>query len=112
MSLSGQYLEELSRRYKKQVEEMQRAVNRTLAAVAEESRKGEEREQKHIERTAALQKQLATLTVTLEVLLSERESWQHKAAVSSSCHVKGVHSSTAWCILVLQVKDMDSRYGR
>ncbi|XP_033608722.1 SUN domain-containing ossification factor isoform X2 [Cryptotermes secundus] len=81
MSLSGQYLEELSRRYKKQVEEMQRAFNRTLAAVAEESRKGEEREQKRVEEMAALQKQLATLTFSVEMLLTERDSWQHKAAV-------------------------------
>jgi seryl-tRNA synthetase len=84
MSLSGQYLEELSRRYKKQVEEMQRAFNRTLVAVAEESRKGEEREQKHVEEMAALQKQLATLTFAVEMLLSERDSWKHKAAVSNT----------------------------
>jgi seryl-tRNA synthetase len=83
MSLSGQYLEELSRRYKKQVEEMQRAFNRTLAAVAEESRKGEEREQKRVEEMAALQKQLATLTFSVEMLLTERDSWQHKGAVSN-----------------------------
>lgn len=84
MSLSGQYLEELSRRYKRQVEEMQRAFNRTLVAVAEESRKGEEREQKRVEEMVALQKQLATLTFAVEMLLSERDSWQHKAAVSDS----------------------------
>ncbi|XP_069674150.1 SUN domain-containing ossification factor isoform X2 [Periplaneta americana] len=81
MSLSGQYLEELSRRYKKQVEEMQKAFNRTLAAVGEESRKGEEREQKRVEEMAALHKQLATLTNAVEMLLEERDSWQHKAAV-------------------------------
>jgi seryl-tRNA synthetase len=83
MSLSGQYLEELSRRYKKQVEEMQRAFNRTLAAVAEESRKGEEREQKRVEEMVSLKKQLSTLSSSLEMLLSERDSWQHKAAVST-----------------------------
>ncbi|KAJ9601479.1 hypothetical protein L9F63_000362 [Diploptera punctata] len=81
MSLSGQYLEELSRRYKKQVEEMQRAFNRTLAAVSEESRKGEEREQKRLEEMAELQKKLSSLTVAVETLLQERDSWQHKMAV-------------------------------
>ena len=30
MSLSGQYLEELSRRYKRQVDDMQKTLNRTL----------------------------------------------------------------------------------
>jgi hypothetical protein len=30
MSLSGQYLEELSRRYKRQVDDMQKSLNRTL----------------------------------------------------------------------------------
>jgi transcriptional regulator with AAA-type ATPase domain len=84
MSLSGQYLEELSRRYKKQVEEMQRAFNRSLAALAEESHKGNEREQKRVVEMAALQKQLETLTVTVDMLLLERDSWQHKAAVSNS----------------------------
>lgn len=84
MSLSGQYLEELSRRYKKQVEEMQRAFNRTLAALAEESQKGNEREQKRVVEMAALQQQLATLTMTMDMLLLERDSWQHKASVSNS----------------------------
>ena len=82
MSLSGQYLEELSRRYKKQVEEMQRAFNRTLAAVGEESRKGEEREQKRVEEMAELQKKLDSLTSAVETLLQERDSWQQKMAVS------------------------------
>lgn len=34
MSLSGQYLEELSRRYKRQVDDMQKALNRTLQVTA------------------------------------------------------------------------------
>ncbi|PSN48592.1 hypothetical protein C0J52_14658 [Blattella germanica] len=81
MSLSGQYLEELSRRYKKQVEEMQRAFNRTLAAVGEESRKGEEREQKRVEEMIQLQKQIEMLTSAVETLLQERDSWHQKMIV-------------------------------
>ncbi|XP_067001306.2 SUN domain-containing ossification factor isoform X2 [Anabrus simplex] len=81
MSLSGQYLEELSRRYKKQMEEMQRAFNRTLAALGEESRKGHEREQKRMEEMLALQQQLTTLSSVVEVLLEEREGWMYKANV-------------------------------
>ncbi|GLV46167.1 uncharacterized protein CBL_02883 [Carabus blaptoides fortunei] len=67
MSLSGQYLEELSRRYKKQVEEMQRAFEKKLSALNDDSKKREERE-------ARLQEQLEKLTASVESLLSERDS--------------------------------------
>lgn len=43
MSLSGQYLEELSRRYRKQMEEMQRAFNKTISALNDTARKAYER---------------------------------------------------------------------
>jgi hypothetical protein len=66
------------------VEEMQRAFDRTLAALAEESQKGNEREEKRVVEMAALQQQLATLTLTMDMLLLERDSWQHKASVSNS----------------------------
>lgn len=45
MSLSGQYLEELSRRYKKQVEELQVAFSKTLLIVEEQSKRSADREQ-------------------------------------------------------------------
>nr|CAD7593403.1 unnamed protein product [Timema genevievae] len=62
MSLSGQYLEELSRRYKRQVEEMQRSLNRSLVAAAEDSRREEERDRKRAEEEAELREQLEILT--------------------------------------------------
>lgn len=62
MSLSGQYLEELSRRYKKQVEEMQRSLERTVSAMHEETRKWEEREYKRAEEIAMLREDIATLS--------------------------------------------------
>lgn len=43
MSLSGQYLETLSQRYRKQMEQMQKAFNTTTAALLNTSRKAEER---------------------------------------------------------------------
>lgn len=74
MSLSSQYLEELSRRYKKQVEEMQRA----LAAAMEERRKSEERESLRLEQLSQLTQQVDALTAAVKELLGERDSWQHK----------------------------------
>lgn len=76
MSLSSQYLEELSRRYKKQVEEMQRSLERAVTAMNEESRKGEERESKRVEEVAALRSQIDTLTKILDDLVYERNSWR------------------------------------
>uniref|UniRef100_U5ET81 Putative conserved plasma membrane protein n=1 Tax=Corethrella appendiculata TaxID=1370023 RepID=U5ET81_9DIPT len=44
MSLSSQYLEELSRRYKKQVEELQHSFAKTLNSIEEQNRRSIERE--------------------------------------------------------------------
>lgn len=68
MSLSSQYLEELSRRYKKQVEEMQRLLEKTLITFQEETKRREEK----INR---LEEQLNTLTNIVETLVTEKNSW-------------------------------------
>ncbi|XP_015114933.1 SUN domain-containing ossification factor [Diachasma alloeum] len=78
MSLSGQYLEELSRRYKKQVEEMQRSLERATAAMGEESRKGEERESRRLEEITALREEVTSLSESLETLLYDHNSWRSK----------------------------------
>lgn len=78
MSLSGQYLEELSRRYKKQVEEMQRSLERAVAAMSEESRKSEEREAKRVEEIATLREEIAILSKSVETLLYDRDSWRSR----------------------------------
>lgn len=78
MSLSGQYLEELSRRYKKQVEEMQRSLERAVAAMGEESRKGEERDAKRAEEIAALREEIVILSKSVETLLYDRDSWRSR----------------------------------
>lgn len=75
MSLSGQYLEELSRRYKKQVEEMQKTFEKTVLQMTEERRKGNEREQKYLEQMTSLQDQLAQMATTVRILAEERDSW-------------------------------------
>lgn len=66
MSLSSQYLEELSKRYKKQVEEMQTLLEKTLSTLKEEGFKANERH-KHFE------ERLNNLTVNMEGLLAERQ---------------------------------------
>ncbi|XP_051164016.1 SUN domain-containing ossification factor isoform X2 [Leptopilina boulardi] len=78
MSLSGQYLEELSRRYKKQVEEMQRSLERATLAMSEESRKGEERDLKRMEEITALREVIKSLSISVESLVYDRDSWQSK----------------------------------
>ncbi|XP_029038386.2 SUN domain-containing ossification factor isoform X1 [Osmia bicornis bicornis] len=83
MSLSGQYLEELSRRYKKQVEEMQRSLERTVSAMNEETRKREERESKRAEEIAILREELADLSNSMKNLLYDRDSWRGKLLMIS-----------------------------
>ncbi|XP_023941042.1 SUN domain-containing ossification factor isoform X2 [Bicyclus anynana] len=75
MSLSGQYLEELSRRYKKQVEEMQKSFEKTILQMSEERKKSNEREQKYLDQMNLLQDKLAQMTLTLEMLMEESDSW-------------------------------------
>lgn len=68
MSLSTQYLEELSRRYKKQVEEMQRLLDRTLLTLNTESKKKDEKNQQ-------LEEQIKELRQIVDMLVTERNTW-------------------------------------
>lgn len=62
MSLSGQYLEELSRRYKKQVEDLQSSFAKTLVNIEEQSRRNHERKQELFEQNEKLRNELDILT--------------------------------------------------
>lgn len=62
MSLSGQYLEELSRRYKKQVEELQLAFARSLNVAEEQAKRNFEREQQFYEQTQQLRRDIESLS--------------------------------------------------
>lgn len=62
MSLSGQYLEELSRRYKKQVEELQLAFARSLNIAEEQAKRNFEREQQFYEQTQQLRRDIESLS--------------------------------------------------
>ncbi|XP_072276038.1 SUN domain-containing ossification factor [Pyxicephalus adspersus] len=74
MSLSGRYLEELSQRYRKQMEEMQRAFNKTILKLQNTSRIAEEQDQRQTESIQLLQAQLLNMTLlvsNLSVTVSE-----------------------------------------
>ncbi|XDV26372.1 hypothetical protein PO909_030114 [Leuciscus waleckii] len=62
MSLSGRYLEQLSQRYRKQVEEMQRAFNKTIIKLQNTSRTAEEQDQRQTDSIQVLQAQLENVT--------------------------------------------------
>ncbi|KAJ7986564.1 hypothetical protein DPEC_G00341180 [Dallia pectoralis] len=62
MSLSSRYLEELSQRYRKQMEEMQRAFNKTIIKLQNTSRIAEEQDQRQTESIQMLQGQLENVT--------------------------------------------------
>lgn len=67
MSLSGQYLEELSKRYKKQIEE-----------AAEDRLKNLEREARRSQEITIMAQHIAELTVAVDALIAERDSWSYK----------------------------------
>ncbi|XP_031632111.1 SUN domain-containing ossification factor isoform X2 [Contarinia nasturtii] len=67
MSLSGQYLEELSRRYKKQVEDLQASFAKTLVNIEEQSRRNLERKQEIFEQNEKLRNDLENLTERISV---------------------------------------------
>lgn len=66
MSLSGQYLEELSRRYKKQVEELQQSFAKTLHHIEEQNRKNTDREQHLYEQNLQMRHDLNEVLETLQ----------------------------------------------
>ncbi|KAF5294178.1 hypothetical protein FQR65_LT10889 [Abscondita terminalis] len=70
MSLSSQYLEELSRRYKKQVEEMQRLLDKTINTFNEENKKKEERSQ-HLE------EEIILLRESINSLIEDKKAWMN-----------------------------------
>uniref|UniRef100_A0AAY4AWR5 SUN domain-containing protein n=2 Tax=Denticeps clupeoides TaxID=299321 RepID=A0AAY4AWR5_9TELE len=62
MSLSGRYLEQLSQRYRKQMEEMQKAFNKTIIKLQNTARVAEEQDQRQTESITVLQAQLENVT--------------------------------------------------
>ncbi|XP_022708911.1 SUN domain-containing ossification factor-like isoform X3 [Varroa jacobsoni] len=73
-NLSSDYLQELSQRYRKQMEEMQTAFNKTVAVLNAEAKKAAERDQNQQVALAALQERLTSAMETLRMLEVERDS--------------------------------------
>ncbi|XP_070701935.1 SUN domain-containing ossification factor-like [Pempheris klunzingeri] len=77
MSLSGRYLEQLSQRYRKQMEEMQKAFNKTIIKLQNTSRIAEEQDQRQTESIQLLQGQLENVTqlvLNLSVTVSQLQN--------------------------------------
>ncbi|XP_042353515.1 SUN domain-containing ossification factor-like isoform X2 [Plectropomus leopardus] len=77
MSLSGRYLEQLSQRYRKQMEEMQKAFNKTIIKLQNTSRIAEEQDQRQTESIHLLQGQLENVTqlvLNLSVRVSQLQN--------------------------------------
>ncbi|KAJ1524565.1 hypothetical protein ONE63_011052 [Megalurothrips usitatus] len=110
MSLSGQYLEELSRRYKKQ-EELSRALNKTIVLLREEIRKSKDREQQRDSDLHFLRTQLIQVAATIESYQSERDSWQHKAVVMSQHFILIVIEVVMFGVVVWMCRRIPSDTG-
>uniref|UniRef100_H2SYM5 SUN domain-containing ossification factor-like n=1 Tax=Takifugu rubripes TaxID=31033 RepID=H2SYM5_TAKRU len=95
MSLSGRYLEQLSQRYRKQMEEMQKAFNKTVIKLQNTSRIAEEQDQRQTESIQLLQGQLENMTrlvlnlsdrvSQLQVEVSERQTYLALSLVLCFC---------------------------
>ncbi|XP_063154640.1 SUN domain-containing ossification factor isoform X1 [Candoia aspera] len=70
MSLSSRYLEELSQRYRKQMEEMQKAFNKTIIKLQNTSCIAEQQDLKQTEAIQLLQAQLTNMTFVVSNLSS------------------------------------------
>uniref|UniRef100_A0A8C4X0G3 SUN domain-containing protein n=1 Tax=Eptatretus burgeri TaxID=7764 RepID=A0A8C4X0G3_EPTBU len=91
LSLSSRYLEELSQRYRKQMEEMQKAFNKTIIKLQNTSRSAQEQDQKQSEAIGVLQGQLGVMMDTMGNLTETVEKLQEQVSARE----------TALCILEL-----------
>lgn len=86
MSLSSTYLEEMSRRYRNQLEVLSKTVNATAQRVDEQYKLEEEREKRHEKELSLIRMQLANLTRDVAILLKEKNSWRPRVS-SISQHI-------------------------
>ncbi|KAL4656015.1 SUN domain-containing ossification factor-like isoform X2 [Arapaima gigas] len=103
MSLSSRYLEELSQRYRKQMEEMQRAFNKTIIKLQNTSKVAEEQDQRQTEYIQLLQNQLENVT-QLVLNLSTTVYKLQKEVSDRQCYlvVCLVLSVCLWLVLCAQ----------
>ncbi|XP_062850457.1 SUN domain-containing ossification factor-like [Trichomycterus rosablanca] len=100
MSLSGRYLEQLSQRYRKQMEEMQKAFNKTIIKLQNTSRIAEEQDQKQTESIQVLQKQLENVTQLVLNLSMRVSQLQTEVSDRHSCLLLCVVLSLLICIII------------
>ncbi|XP_076316024.1 SUN domain-containing ossification factor-like isoform X2 [Tachypleus tridentatus] len=74
MSLSSRYLEELSQRYRRHMEEMQKAFDRTVGALNDTAADAANRDLHQQETIGQLQAQVINLTEAVVTLMSERDT--------------------------------------
>ncbi|XP_010783590.1 SUN domain-containing ossification factor isoform X3 [Notothenia coriiceps] len=89
MSLSSRYLEELSQRYRKQMEEMQRAFNKTIIKLQNTSRIAEEQDQRQTDSIQILHSQLenvSKLMLNLTDTVSQLQREVNETFVCSTAH--------------------------
>ncbi|XP_071487326.1 uncharacterized protein [Diadema antillarum] len=73
MSLSSLYLEELSQRYRKQMDEMQKAFNKKVKTIQEGAQKAQEVRQQQAEHIERLEAELKNLTVAMRNMTSRMD---------------------------------------
>ena len=84
MSLSSQYLEQLSQHYRKQIDEMQKLFNKTTMALIDANKMSDERDSKQSERIKIIEKRLDSLQNTLNLYYYYISSYNNITSSSSS----------------------------
>ncbi|XP_071802728.1 SUN domain-containing ossification factor-like isoform X1 [Asterias amurensis] len=74
MSLSSRYLEELSQRYRKQMDEMQKAFNKTVQTLTDNAQKAEEKDLKQQEYITRLEGQMSEVMSSMETTTHRLDS--------------------------------------
>ncbi|XP_059420203.1 SUN domain-containing ossification factor-like isoform X4 [Carassius carassius] len=109
MSLSGRYLEQLSQRYRKQVEEMQKAFNKTILKLQNTSRMAEEQDQRQTDSIQALQAQLENMTQLVLSLSVSVSRLQHQVSDRQSyillCQLLCVLLGLLICVSYRQISE-------
>lgn len=80
MSLSSTYLEELSRRYRMQLELISKTLNLTIQKVEERSKLEEEKDRRREKEILLIRMQLANLTRDVSTFIRDKNSWGPQAS--------------------------------
>ncbi|KAK6616898.1 hypothetical protein RUM43_014868 [Polyplax serrata] len=113
MSLSSTYLEELSRRYRIQLELISKSLNLTIQKVEEHSKLEEEKERRREKEILLIRMQLANLTRHVSSFLREQNSWRPQASyVSQHIFFISVEFILIWIVFNYWKKTGESALDR